>query len=198
MTVGDIARTMPRINATLENRQVDYQTSMVEVEGKLNQIPISILIDPRASLSYISPDLVEKCKLSVEKFTKSWLFQLDTGAKRQVMNFVENCTVTMDQFETSVKFNVLPLGSYDMLIGMDWLEKHTMVLNCFDKTFTCINSDGKIVVRQISALQLKRVVRKDCKAFAVTVINEENTDNKDKLKLEDILILREYSDVLLE
>ena len=44
-------------------------------------------------------------------------------------------------------------------------------------------------------MQLKRVVRKGCKSFAVTVINEENTNNEDKLKLEDILILREYSDV---
>ena len=55
MTVGDLARTMPRLNAALENRQADYQTSMVEVEGKMN---ISILIDPGASLSYISPNLV--------------------------------------------------------------------------------------------------------------------------------------------
>ena len=45
MTVGDLARGMPTINAALENRQDDYQTSMVEVEGKLNQTPISILID---------------------------------------------------------------------------------------------------------------------------------------------------------
>ena len=88
----------------------------------------------------------------------------------------------MDQFETSIKLNVLPLGSYAMLIGMDWLEQHRVVLNCFDKTFTCINNDGETVnvrgiprkapIRQISALQLKRVVRKGCKAFAVTIINE--------------------------
>ena len=71
MTVGDLARTMPRINAALENRQVDYQISMVEGEGKLNQIPISILIDLGDSLSYISPDLVEKGKISVEKFARS-------------------------------------------------------------------------------------------------------------------------------
>ena len=44
-------------------------------------------------------------------------------------------------------------------------------------------------------MQLNRVVRKGCKDFSVTVINEENTNNKDKLKLEDIPILREYSDV---
>ena len=54
---------------------------------------------------------------------KVWGFDT-TGAKRKVTRFVKNCTVTMDQFETSVKINVLPLGSYDMLIGMDWLEQH--------------------------------------------------------------------------
>ena len=76
MTVGDLARTMTRINAALEKRKVDYQTAMVEVESKINQIPISILIDPGASLSYISPNLVEKCKLPVKKFARSWLVQL--------------------------------------------------------------------------------------------------------------------------
>ena len=88
----------------------------------------------------------------------------------------------MDQFETFVELNVLPLGSYDMLIGMDWLEQHRVVLNCFDKTFTCVNNEGETVnvrgiprktaIRQISSLQLKRVVRKGCKSFAVTIINE--------------------------
>ena len=47
-------------------------------------------------------------------------------------------------------------------------------------------------------MQIKRVVQKGYKPFAVTVINEENTNNIDKLKLEDIPILREYSDVFLE
>ena len=98
----------------------------------------------------------------------------------------------MDQFETFVKLNVLPLGSYDILIGMDWLEKHRVVLKCFDKTFTCINNDGKLIsvkgicmktaVRQISTLQLKRAIRKGCKSYAVTLIDEENMNNIDKLK----------------
>ena len=82
----------------------------------------------------------------------------------------------MDKFETVVKLNVLPLGSYDLLIGMDQLEQHRLNLNCYDKTFTCLNSDEKPIsvkgiprkttIRQISALQLKRVVRKGCKAYA--------------------------------
>ena len=114
----------------------------------------------------------------------------------------------MNQFETSVKLNVLSLGSYDMLIGMEWLEKHKVVLNCFDKTFTCVNNEGETVtitgiprkttIRQISALQLKRAVRKGCKSFAVTVTDEEHINNEDKLKLEDIPILKGYSNVFQE
>ena len=111
------------------------------------------------------------------------LVQLANGAKREVISCVKNCTVKMDQFETSVKLNVLSLGSYDMLIGMDWIKKHRLVLNCFDKTFTCINNEGetvtimriprKIAIKQISALQLKGAVQKVCKAFSITVTDEE-------------------------
>ena len=137
MTVGELARTMPKINAALENRQVEYQNSMVEVEGMINQTPITILIDPGASLSYIAPKMVEKCKLHVQKFENSWLVKLATGAKRKVTCFVKECAVFMDHFETIkllMKLNVLPLGSYDLLIGMDWLKQHRVILNCYDKT----------------------------------------------------------------
>ena len=95
---------------------------MVEVEGIINHTPVNILIDPGASLSYIAPQIVEKCKLSIDKFENSWLVQLATGAKRKVTCFVKECALLMDKLETIVKLNVLPLGSYDLLIGMDWLE----------------------------------------------------------------------------
>ena len=106
--------------------------------------------------------MVEKCKLLVEKFENSWLVQLDTSAKKKVTCFVKEYAVVMDHFETVVKINVLPFGSYDLLIGMDWLEQHRIILNCYDKTFTCINNDGKSIsvtgiprkttIRNISAL----------------------------------------------
>jgi hypothetical protein len=65
----------------LENWQVKHQSAMVEVEVMINQKPISILIDPGASLSYISPTMVEGCKLYKIKQKKSWLVQLATRTK---------------------------------------------------------------------------------------------------------------------
>ena len=124
MIIGELVRTMHRINVALENRQAEYQTSMVEVGGMLNHKPISILIDPGDSLSYISPRLVDKSKLRVEKFSKSLLVQLATVAKRKVIDFMKDCTLFMNQFETSVKMTIFSLGPYNVLIRMDWLEQH--------------------------------------------------------------------------
>ena len=50
-----------------------------------------------------------------------------------MVNYVENYNLLMSQFETQVKLNVLPLGSYDALIGMVWLERHKVVLIFFRK-----------------------------------------------------------------
>ena len=72
-TVNDLARSIPRINAALEDRQVDHQSTTLEVEGKILNEYVSIIIDSRASLIYISPKIVEKCQLVKEKQKNSWL-----------------------------------------------------------------------------------------------------------------------------
>ena len=52
----------------------------------------------------------------------------------------------MSQFKTQVKLNVFSLQSYDVLIGMDWMEKQRVVLNFFEKTFTCLNEKGETII----------------------------------------------------
>ena len=42
-----------------------------------------------------------------------------------------------------VDLNVLPLGSYDVLIGMDWLETHRVKLDYYNKTFECMNEEAR-------------------------------------------------------
>jgi hypothetical protein len=34
-------------------------------------------------------------------------------------------------------------GSYGIVIGMDWLEQHHDVLDGHNKTFTCLDEEGK-------------------------------------------------------
>jgi len=82
-TVGDMGKYIHRINVSLEGRQVDHQYIVVEIEGMIKNKQVSILIDPWKSLSYITPSLVESCKLKKVKHPKSWLVQLAAGTKKK-------------------------------------------------------------------------------------------------------------------
>ena len=42
-----------------------------------------------------------------------------------------------------MNLNILPLGSYDLLIGMDWLENRKAMMNYWDKTPQCIDEEGE-------------------------------------------------------
>lgn len=69
-TVGEVARSMPRINAALDDHQKEYHPTMIECEGMIANHPVSVLFDLGANLSYVSPNVVEKCQLQSSKFPK--------------------------------------------------------------------------------------------------------------------------------
>ena len=83
-TVHYITRHIRRNNVTLEDQQEYHQSTMLQVEGKILNTHVSILIDSGASLSYIAPRVVYKCKHFKEKQKNAWLVQLAAGLKRKV------------------------------------------------------------------------------------------------------------------
>jgi hypothetical protein len=82
--VEDVGKNIPRIYLALGNRHVDYRSNMIEVEGKIANHPIAILIDSEASHRYIAPNLVERFHLKRSKHEKSCLVELATGTKRKI------------------------------------------------------------------------------------------------------------------
>jgi len=66
--------------------------------------------------------------------------------------------------------NVLSLGYYEIIIGIDWLENHKVILNYYEKSFVYKdeNDISRIVqgiskpvfVRQISTMQFKIYISK--------------------------------------
>jgi predicted aspartyl protease len=135
---------------------------MIEVEGMINNQTLTILIDLGASHSYIDPKMVESLQLLRNKHGKSWLVQLATGAIRNINDMVKSCLIDMNGLNTKADLNILHLGSYDCLIGMDWLNQHHTLLYCHNKELTCLNEEGKlrkvqripraVAIREISAV----------------------------------------------
>jgi len=69
---------------------------MIEVEGKIDNQPIAILIDYGTSHSYLDPKLVRTFKLKRYKHENSWLAQLAIGDKRKINELVKDFPLIMD------------------------------------------------------------------------------------------------------
>jgi hypothetical protein len=196
---------MSSIYAALNNKQAEYQSPIIEVEGKIDNDPISILIDYIAMHSYINSNILEIFHLQRSKHKKSWLVQLTIGAKRNINELVKYFPIDINGLKTKVDVNIIPLGSYDCLIGIDWLEKHHVFLDYYNKTIICLDEDGQqgkiqiilrvVVVREISSMQLKKSFMKGCQ-FVSSHMKEAVGDNVEII--EDHLVLKYFEDIFGE
>lgn len=77
------------------------------------------------------------------------MVQLAPETKRKVLEISRDYPLNLNGMQTILHLNFLPLESYDVLIGMDWLESHKVILNYLDKSFVCINDGENYIVQGI-------------------------------------------------
>ena len=110
------------------------------------------------------------------KHVKSCLVRLATGIRKKVSELVMECPIELNGLLTKVTLNFLPLGYYDTLIGMDWLEKHKVKVGFYEESHECIDEEGRprlireipiqVSVRKISTLELSKFDKKGCQLYA--------------------------------
>jgi len=68
---------------------------------------------------------------------------LAIGTKKRFHHWVRACAFELNGMLTTTHLNVLPLGSYSMILGMDWLYLHRTKVDCFDKAIECVDDSGE-------------------------------------------------------
>jgi hypothetical protein len=161
-----------KIYAAVNNRQAKHQSTVVESSGMLNHVNVKILFDSGATDSFISPSALEKSGLAAYEHDDFKQVEMDSREKQVVGPSVDNCIVDLGVCTTKLKVYIIALGSYDLIIGMDWLANHRALIDCFAKRVLCVNDEGKSVeiqgvqrkvsLRFISTMKVKRCLRQGC------------------------------------
>jgi hypothetical protein len=84
-----IVEDVGRIYASLDDQQAKYESNMIEVESKIINHYVVILIDSGESHCCIDPKIVDRLHLEKTKLEKSSLVQLATGTKRRIHDMVQ-------------------------------------------------------------------------------------------------------------
>lgn len=115
----------------------------------------------------------------MEAPNESWIVQLATWMKRRVEYWVRDFQIKLNGMLTVANLNVLPLGEYSILLGMDWMYLHQTKVYFFDNTIEFLDEVGEhrllhgklkpTLVRLISVVQSKRSCKKGCLLFIVQI-----------------------------
>ena len=101
---------------------------------------------------------------------------------------------------TRLKVYAIALRVYDLIIGMDWLESHQALVDCFSKRLLCVDDEGrpveiqgvrrKVSLHFISTMKVKRCLRQGCRIYVVEEVNERKESSLDQYP-----VLSEFKDV---
>jgi hypothetical protein len=67
------------------------------------------------------------------------------GKNKAIVPRVDNCIVDLGVCTTRLKVYVTALGAYDLIIGMDLLEAHRALVDCFAKRVLCVDDERRPV-----------------------------------------------------
>ena len=86
---------------------------------------VAVLFDSGATDSFVSPFVVERCGLVAARQDASWEVELASVARVSVNSMVCSCPIQIGDMFTVSDLRITPLGSYDIVLGMDCLYAHS-------------------------------------------------------------------------
>jgi hypothetical protein len=128
-----------QIYAAVNNRQIEHQSTVVDSSGTLNHINVKILFNFGATDCFISPSTLERSGLAAYEHDDFKQVEMASREKQAVGPSVDNYLVDIGVCTTRLKVYVTALKTYDLIIGMDWLEAHRAMVDCFAKRVLCVD-----------------------------------------------------------
>jgi hypothetical protein len=147
--VGDLGKAH-RIHAAVNNHQEENQLNVLETSSIIADQTLITLIDLGATKIFISSAMLKRIKVKEVKQDKFSFVEIDSRAKQKVGGKVTGYILNPGEFFIGANLYLTILGSYDIVISMDWLELHEAILIYKTKQLSLIDDEEQrhvIVVR---------------------------------------------------
>lgn len=113
--------------------------------GRLFGHSFSILIDIGATECFIDHKIVYRLSIRPGYMSHAWMVQYGNQAEKRVDSCLFCSDLELPNFQTQVNFYIVPLGSDDVILGINWLTEHKAAINYEDKVVSCLDDAGNSV-----------------------------------------------------
>ncbi|GJT60006.1 putative reverse transcriptase domain-containing protein [Tanacetum coccineum] len=156
---------------------VDAQQDPKVVTGTflLNNRYATALFDSGADKSFVSTNFSTLIDIEPVELDTSYEVELADGKVVSTNNVLIGCTLNLLNHSFPIDLMVIELGSFDIIIGMDWLSRYDAAILCGEK-------------------KAQKYIEKGYELFLAQVTEQESKEKR----LEDVLVIQDFPKVFLD
>ncbi|KAI3717637.1 hypothetical protein L1987_69382 [Smallanthus sonchifolius] len=164
----------------------------------------TILFDTGADKSFVSLNFEPLLAKTRSKLEKTFTVEVANGDSLTIDSIIHDCSLELNDHTFPINLVPMPLGSFDIIIGMDWLSNHHAEVICFEKCIQIPLPSGEILrvfgekpckwLKLMSCTTAQKYLRKKYVAFLAHIVQK---DVKEK-NIQDIPIIRDFPEVFPE
>ncbi|GKB92556.1 putative reverse transcriptase domain-containing protein [Tanacetum coccineum] len=177
----------------------------------LNNRYASILFDTGADRSFVSTAFSSQIAITPTALDHYYDVELADGRIIGLNTILRGCTLNILNHPFNIDLMPVELGSFDAIIGMDWLVKYQAIIVCAEKIVRIpwgnetliVHGDGsnrghEARLHIISYSKTQEYMLKGCPVFLAHITTKEVEDKSEKKRLEDVPIVQDFPEVFPE
>ncbi|XP_076950393.1 uncharacterized protein LOC143623344 [Bidens hawaiensis] len=152
-------------------------------------------------MSFVSFDFELMLSSACSKLENSFTVEVANGKTISIDSVIRCCTLNLNDYDFSIDLIPVQLGSFDIIVGMDWLAQQRAEIVCFEKYIWIPLDDGWILrifgekpskgLKLMSCTQAQKYLRKKYVAFLANVVEKKS----EKKAIKDIPVVRDFPEV---
>ncbi|GKC67595.1 putative reverse transcriptase domain-containing protein [Tanacetum coccineum] len=174
----------------------------------LNNRYASILFDTGADSSFVSTTFSSLIDIVPTALDTKYTIELADGKLIGTDTIIWSFTLNILNHPVNIDLMPVELGSYDVIIGMDWLTKYHAVIVCDEKIIRIPFSNEILTIQGdrsndrntsrlniISCTKTQKYIHKGCHVLLASIMEKKTKKNPKEKRLKDVYVVRDFTEV---
>nr|GEZ40710.1 putative reverse transcriptase domain-containing protein [Tanacetum cinerariifolium] len=175
------------------NAPVNPDLNVVTGTFLLNNRYASILFDTGTDRSFISIAFNSLVNIDPTPLGSSYDVELADGKIVRIDTIIRGCTINFQTHPFNIDLMPVGLGSFDVIIGMDWLRRCHAMIVCDEKLVQILYGNETLTFRGNESNN-----GRESRYLSGTDIRQEGGGQVGRKKLKDVPIVRDFQEVFPE
>ncbi|GJV12649.1 putative reverse transcriptase domain-containing protein [Tanacetum coccineum] len=170
----------------------------------INNVYALVLFDTGADRSFVSYAFGKYIDIHPTTLDTSYSVELADKKSLTTNTILRGCTLNLQNHLFKIDLLLIELGSFDVIIGMDWMAEHRAEVVCYEKYIRVPYGNDMLIVQGersgvknksrlevISSIRMQGYIDKGCQVFLIQMIKEEETKIPER-RIEDVPVVRDF------